>query len=90
MCYISFVTESHNMTKISILIALLLHLLCTMVRGITPCSEYFTYMIDPETHKVLGRIEIPSPPENDKFYLKISLNTAAELSVSTLFIKLKM
>ncbi|XP_011859643.1 PREDICTED: serine protease gd-like isoform X2 [Vollenhovia emeryi] len=64
------------MSKIFILFALLPQLLCTMVHGTMLCSKYFTYTIHPETLKIVGRIEIPSPPDNDEMlYLKVALNT---------------
>ncbi|XP_012521478.2 serine protease gd [Monomorium pharaonis] len=74
------------MAKISVLISLLLCLLCTktviLVQGqLSNCSEYFTYMTKPETMSgLLGQIEIPTPPENDDFYLKVALNVASESS----------
>ncbi|XP_011868189.1 PREDICTED: uncharacterized protein LOC105562173 isoform X3 [Vollenhovia emeryi] len=66
------------MFMIFILFALLPQLLCTMVHDTMLCSEYFIYTIHPETLKIVGRLEIPSPPENDEMlYLKVALNTTA-------------
>ncbi|XP_011858493.1 PREDICTED: uncharacterized protein LOC105556044 isoform X2 [Vollenhovia emeryi] len=73
------------MSKIFILFAVMPHLLCTMVHGTMLCSEYFTYTINPETFKILGRLEITSPPENDEmFYVKVALNVTDD-SLNGLF-----
>jgi len=56
-----------------------------MVHCATPCSEYFTYRIRPETTGILGQIEIPSPPENDEFYLRVALNNIAMPSSIRIF-----
>ncbi|XP_011863018.1 PREDICTED: serine protease gd-like isoform X2 [Vollenhovia emeryi] len=72
------------MTKIVILFAFLPHLLFTMVHGTTSCSEYFTHVIDPETNKIFGRIEVFSPPGSDEIYLQVALNATAD-SLNGLF-----
>ncbi|XP_011867326.1 PREDICTED: transmembrane protease serine 9-like [Vollenhovia emeryi] len=61
------------MAKIFILIPLLLQL-CTIIQGY-PCSEYYTHTFEPETNKPMGQIEIPSPPKNGPYDLKIGFNT---------------
>ncbi|XP_011867338.1 PREDICTED: transmembrane protease serine 9-like [Vollenhovia emeryi] len=61
------------MAKIFIFIALLLQL-CTIIQGY-PCSEYYTYTFEPGTNKPIGQIEIPSPPKNGPYDLKIGFNT---------------
>jgi len=61
MFVVSFVTQAHKMVKISIFIILISHLFGTMIHCATPCSEYFTYRIRPETTGILGQIKIPYP-----------------------------
>ncbi|XP_011867328.1 PREDICTED: serine protease gd-like [Vollenhovia emeryi] len=57
--------------KISILITLLFS---PMVYGDTPpCSEYFTYSVDPTTNNISGHIAISPPAVNDEFYLMVFL-----------------
>ncbi|XP_011630885.1 serine protease gd-like [Pogonomyrmex barbatus] len=66
------------MAKISILIALLL--LCTLVRGqVSPCPQYFQYIMDPETNEVLGQIEIPSPPKNVQLHIRVIFKINTQL-----------
>ncbi|KAG5330456.1 GD protease, partial [Acromyrmex heyeri] len=78
------------MVKISILIILISHLFGTMVHCATPCSEYFTYIIKPETTGILGQIEIPSPTENGEFYLRVALNSVVMSSSQDAFIRLQL
>ncbi|XP_012521487.1 serine protease gd isoform X2 [Monomorium pharaonis] len=81
------------MAKIFILIAL--YLLCTkaiiLVQGqISDCSEYFTYITElgaTDMSKLLGQIEIPTPPENDEFHLKVALHVDDS---SKNFVRLKL
>ncbi|XP_011057378.1 PREDICTED: transmembrane protease serine 11D-like isoform X1 [Acromyrmex echinatior] len=85
----SFVTQTHKMVKISILIILISHLFGTMVHCATPCSEYFTYIIRPETG-ILGQIEIPSPSENGEFYLRVALNSVMMSPSKDAFVRLQL
>jgi len=74
------------MIKLFILMALLPHLICTMVYDTSPCSEYFIDMTEFETSGILGQIEIPFLSENKDFYLRVVLNIDEILSpVSILF-----
>ncbi|KYM86384.1 Serine protease gd [Atta colombica] len=61
-----------------------------MIHCATPYSEYFTYIIRPETTGILGQIEILSPPENDEFYLRMALNSIAMPSSKDAFIRLEL
>jgi len=66
------------MVKVSMLMAWLP--LCTMVHSTSPCSEYFTDITEFGSD-VLGKIEIPFPPEKNKdFYLRVALDIAEVLS----------
>ncbi|XP_028047680.1 serine protease gd [Monomorium pharaonis] len=73
------------MAKVIILTTLLLHLFFIMVQGIivkqqsTDCSRYFTDTRQPGISNLLGRIEIPPPPINDEYYLKVALDTYNEV-----------
>jgi len=74
------------MVKVSMLMALLSHLLCTMIYGISPCWEYFTDMTEFGTNDILGQIKIPFPSENKDFSLRVALDINEILSpVSILF-----
>lgn len=71
------------MAKIPILIALLPQLLCTLLEVSgqqSPCSQYFTYIIDPATNEMMGQIQIPTPPKNVELHLKVALSIAVALS----------
>jgi len=73
------------MAKITILIALLL-LLCTMIHGLPPCSDYYTSIIRTVSVRVeesdhtrsydqrIGLIKIASPPESSEYSLKVVFN----------------
>jgi len=67
----------------------LLSLLCTMIYGTSPCFEYFTQVTNTEfrTNDIpMGQIEIPFPPENKDFYLRVALEINEIVSpVSILF-----
>ncbi|XP_012528111.2 serine protease gd [Monomorium pharaonis] len=70
------------MIKISTLTVLLLHLLYIRVQGIIvyqpvkmSCSKY----VKPGTTNLSRQIEIPPPPVNDEYYLKVALNTDNEV-----------
>ncbi|XP_011867323.1 PREDICTED: proclotting enzyme-like isoform X2 [Vollenhovia emeryi] len=65
------------MPKISIFVTLLFFIM--VYSGTPPCSEYYTYSINSTTKSILGQIAIPPPPENDEFYLKVVLETNADL-----------
>jgi len=74
------------MIKFFILMALLRHLICTMIYDTSPCSEYFIDMTEFGTSDILGQIEIPFPSENKDFYLRVVLDIDQILSpVSILF-----
>ncbi|XP_029666346.1 serine protease gd-like isoform X1 [Formica exsecta] len=73
------------MAKIPILIALLPQLLCTLLEVSgqqSPCSQYFTYIIDPATNEMMGQIQIPTPPKNVELHLKVALSIAVALSTN--------
>ncbi|XP_011859659.1 PREDICTED: serine protease 29-like isoform X2 [Vollenhovia emeryi] len=76
------------MAKIFIFIVMLPYLTITMVHGRISCSEYFTYTIHPKTYKILGRIEILSPPKNGEFYLRVALNATTDLLNETFRLEL--
>ncbi|XP_011859844.1 PREDICTED: proclotting enzyme-like, partial [Vollenhovia emeryi] len=62
----------------SILIAMLLHLVCTMAHNIKSCSEYnITYGIKTEKY-ILGLIVIPFPPGNE-VHIRVGLNVPTDL-----------
>jgi len=63
------------MAKISILIALLLQF-CSIIQGLAPCIDYYTYIAKQGTNEILGEITIQSPsPKLPPYDLQVGFNT---------------
>lgn len=66
------------MIKVIIKAVLLLHLF-QLIAGQSPCPDYFQYVQDEASNKLIGYIKIPSPPIGVNLRLSVSLSIAVAL-----------
>ncbi|KAF3426355.1 hypothetical protein E2986_13512 [Frieseomelitta varia] len=70
--------QSFRMIRVIIKAVLLLHLF-QLIAGQSPCPNYFQYVKDEASNKLIGYIEIPSPPKGVNLRLSVSLSVAVAL-----------